>query len=55
MKGSNTLSLNQATIIEAVQCWVNQKFHDPKPVVKSVKKSNQGLNDTFDIELEESL
>ena len=37
MTGSNELKLNQATMVEALQVWVNSVFVNP-PTVVSVEK-----------------
>ncbi len=55
MIGSNSIELNQATMVQAVQCWVDKTFQDPKPVVKSVKISADRSYTTasaFTVELE---
>jgi hypothetical protein len=51
MKGNNALEINQLTMIEAVQCWVNTQFNDP-PKVKSVKENDSYSTATFVVELE---
>jgi hypothetical protein len=40
MKGNNTLELNQATMIEAVQVWVDKSFVKP-PQVLGVSKRDE--------------
>lgn len=51
MKGRNTLSLNHATMVEALQLWVNQQFAGNKPKVASVRKSDKSA-DWFSVDLE---
>ena len=58
MIGHNDLTLNEATMIEAVQEWLDKRWAvDPKPKVKSVKMTKRdrpegyGAN-TFTVELE---
>ena len=48
MKGTNEMTLNEETMIEAVQEWLDKRWSDPRPIVKSVKpeKSEQGV--TYD-------
>lgn len=50
MQGNNTLKLNQATMIEALQLWCAANFKEP-PIVKSVHENN-GIDHTFTIEVE---
>lgn len=54
MQGSNSLELNTATMIEAVQAWIDTQFAEGKaPKVKYVKPSNEhGCAGTFRVELE---
>ena len=53
MKGHNSLELNEATMIEAIQYWLNAQFRDGKaPVVKGVKSQN-GMIPSFTISVEE--
>lgn len=52
MIGNNTLELNQATMIEALQLWLNSKWkgeHTPKVV--SVRVCTGYDKGTFNIEL----
>lgn len=55
MIGNNTLHLNQATMIEAVQLLMNKQFKDGEaPIVKSVKiRTGSYPNDsgTFEVEV----
>ncbi len=51
MKGSNDLILNEATMIEAMQYWLNSQMV-AAPRVVSVKRKQTGLSDQFRIELD---
>jgi hypothetical protein len=56
MKGNNTLNLNEATMVEAVQLWANSTFL-PKVKVLTVKQvdspSRQGFGVTcFEVTVE---
>lgn len=52
MKGNNTLELNEATMIEAVQYWLECQFAEGKaPIVKSVT-GGSGMTKTFEGKLE---
>ena len=42
MKGQNTLELNTATMIEAVQGWVNDEFVKPLKVIKVEQTTGKG-------------
>ena len=57
MRGNNILSLNEATMIEVVQYWLDNKALNPQersPVVKGVKKqANTFDTPVFDIQLAE--
>jgi hypothetical protein len=54
MKGFNSLQLNQQTMIEAVQEWVNAVFTDGhEPEVTSVHQSDDGKNFIVTIKGEE--
>ena len=54
MKGRNTLHLNEATIIEAVQEYLNQRLKEPTQKVESVKFSGSGpYQNVFLVTLEE--
>lgn len=50
MKGTNTLSINKATMMMAVEFWLNQKLLMLKCKVTDVKETNVG--DGFDITLD---
>ncbi len=41
MKGNNELHLNTATVIEAVQMWLDSKMPHGAPTVTSVKASGR--------------
>lgn len=48
MVGKNDLVLNQATMIEAIQYWLDSKMKETAPTVLSVKgESNRGYDDGF--------
>lgn len=52
MKGNNELHLNQATMIEAVQHYLEKIMIAPVPVVKQVKQEQKnGYADIFIIEV----
>jgi hypothetical protein len=52
MQGNNTLILNTATMIEAVQLWLDSRMQAPVPAVTAVEpdKANYG-SATFKVEL----
>ncbi|MHB0978424.1 MAG: hypothetical protein ACYC1K_03445 [Minisyncoccota bacterium] len=52
MKGSNSLVLNTATMIEAMQYWMNSQMICP-PVVVGVAHERENSCDVFKISLEE--
>jgi hypothetical protein len=53
MKGNNTIDMNGATMIEAVQMYLDSQFTG-KHTVKSVKAKTGGYNDVgFEIEIVE--
>ena len=55
MKGNNELNLNEATMIEAVQFWLNAQFLEGKaPTVKSIKGGTSTYDNTFKVSVEES-
>ena len=53
MTGHNTLTINQATMIEAMQDFVNKITSDAagSPVVKRVKADKSGQTDSYVLEL----
>ena len=54
MKGSNELRLNEATIIEALQMWLDKKMPDGLQMVKSVSLSAESYGTkTFSVLVEE--
>ena len=56
MKGNNELNLNEATIIEAIQFWLNAQFAEGKaPTVKSVKGGTGTYDNTFKVGVEDSV
>ena len=55
MKGNNTLELNEATMIDAIQYWLDAQFVQGKaPVVKSVKGGTGTYDNTFKVAVEET-
>lgn len=54
MKGSNTLTLNQATLIAAVQCYLDTQFAEGKsPKVTAVKASSSSYEQTFEVTIDD--
>jgi len=53
MKGNNTLELNEATMIVAVQEYLNKRITVETPIVKSVKRSGKAYENGFTVELAE--
>ena len=57
MKGTNQMHLNEATMVEAVQVWINKIFADglyhTAPKVTGVKIKSRRQSDIFIIDLEE--
>lgn len=52
MQGNNTLTLNAATMIEAVQLWLDTRMTEPVPTVTSVEADTKGYGgNTFKVEL----
>jgi len=47
MVGSNELHLNEATIIEALQFWLDAKLKVPVPTVTGVKTNDAYGSKTF--------
>ncbi len=47
MVGHNELHLNEATMIEAVQYWINSLLVKNKPIVKSISCSVDTYSKTF--------
>lgn len=55
MKGNNTLTLNQVTMVEALQLWADAKFKQP-PKVESVEQTTKGGSyggSTFEVKVSE--
>ncbi len=50
MKGSNTLKINQATMMEAVQLWIDKTMHEP-PKVTAVKSVAGAYNQDAEFEV----
>lgn len=53
MKGNNTLELNEATLIEAMQEYLDKRMTEHSPRVTAVKSSKVGLSDGFTVRVEE--
>lgn len=53
MIGNNQLELNQATMVQAVQVWVDQTFTSPRPKVISVDKCRESYSEGFVVKLGE--
>lgn len=53
MKGSNTLVLNEATMIGAVQFWLDSIIKEPAPKVVSVSVGREGMSTLFNVSLKE--
>jgi len=51
MKGSNDLILNEATMIEAVQFWLDSKMVPQAPKVTGVKAKDDGYSKTFTVSI----
>ncbi len=52
MKGRNTLQINQATLVEAVQYWLDREMKTA-PKVLSVKHNSKYIGaDVFDVEVD---
>ena len=49
MTGDNYLSINQATMVQAMQHWFNSQFTAP-PIVKRVLYKSNGYSDIFTIQ-----
>lgn len=52
MKGSNELILNEATMIEAVQYWLDSRMIPVAPKVTGVKSRTENYDKTFEIALD---
>lgn len=52
MIGNNTLTLNEATLVQAVQEWLDKRMN-PSPKVGSVKAATGSAHktDSFDVQL----
>lgn len=52
--GNNTLKINQATMIKALQLWVESEFKNPPKVLSVVQTPPTGHSSTeFDITIQE--
>jgi len=52
MIGSNDLILNEATMIEALQFWLDSEMAQPTPKVTGVKSKESGYGSTFTVSLD---
>ena len=52
MKGTNDLILNEATMIEAVQFWLDSKLVHQAPKVTNVKAVKDSYSSTFEVTLD---
>ena len=53
MKGNNTLELNEATMIEAVQEYLDKRFTKDTPLVKRITTHTVNQVLRFEVELSE--
>lgn len=51
MQGKNDIILNTATMIEAVQLWLDAQMHHA-PKVTGVTQKGQGYNNSFEVTLD---
>ena len=49
MRGNNTLELNEATLIEAMQEYLDKRMGQFAPLVKGVSVTGQGYEKTFNV------
>lgn len=54
MRGNNTLQLNKATLIEALQEYFDKRYN-PNIKVLNVEKSSTQYDATFDVSVEETM
>jgi hypothetical protein len=52
MKGNNELILNEATMIEAVQFWLDSRMTPLAPKVMGIKLKSDGYVKTFEVALD---
>ena len=52
MQGVNMLTINHATMIEAVQLWIDAQMKNPPTVVSVVSQGSSNLGTQFTINLE---
>lgn len=55
MTGVNELILNEATMIEAIQFWLDSKMHQPVPTVTSVKSEKNTYSSEFRVALDSTV
>lgn len=51
MKGINELIINQATMVEAVQFWLDSKMVQQAPRVLAVTETGRGHDEVFKVSL----
>lgn len=51
MKGINELIINQATMVEAVQFWLDSKMVQQAPRVLAVTETGRGHGEVFKVSL----
>lgn len=54
MKGNNELHLNEATMIEAVQYWLNSRFVNAAPVVHGISGGKDSYSKIFVVSVKEA-
>lgn len=55
MIGNNQLNLNAATVMQALQEWINKRMGEHAPRVVSINHSKQGYDETFCVGIESPL
>lgn len=53
MKGNNEIHMNQATMVEAMQLWLEHTFKNP-PEALRVKQKSDGHTDVFVLTVKEA-
>jgi len=53
-KGNNTLQMNQSTMVQAIQLWVDSQFKVPPKVVSVRVNSRGGTSTEFEVDLQEA-
>jgi len=52
MIGKNQLNLNAATVMQALQEWINKRMGEHAPRIVSINHSKQGYDETFCVGVE---